>query len=206
MITAAAEHSLERLCGRLSLPDELVIKIDTLHITQLANRRKRRVGHSQLLPLVDKRRALQGHLKHGKQFCNFTAIGAVRIDFRDHARMVVIFKKDSRPAVISVLHLPFHQVLRHGAQVEPVVLEALLAWIVHMIKGEDNVQLSPVVPRHQAAHLEPRPLAFAYCKGIELSKGILPQFSQILMQMRTVKIVLAAFEAHQGADDPVSIR
>lgn len=50
--------------------------------------------------------------------------------------------------MISVLQLPLHQIFGHRAQVKAVILKALFAGVIHMVKGKYHVQLSPVVPRH----------------------------------------------------------
>ena len=75
-----------------------------------------------------------------------------------------------------------------------------------MVKGEYHVQLFPLLPRHQLAHLHAQPRRLPHGKSAVGLKGFLPDLPQILMQPGAVVIMLNAGKSHQVPDGLIPLR
>ena len=194
MVPRAGQDALPRFLRR-HFAAQLLVQVAALHVVDLVDGCKIHIGKAQLLPLIDERSALECELKRRQQLCQRRAHSRVRIHFAHHARVVVVFKKQAHPAVVTVILLPVQQVFFQVAQVVPVIVKAGLARVLQRVEVEHHVQLRAALRGEHFGHLHAQARRLAHSDGVVTAKALPPHLCQIFVQARAVKIMLDAPQA-----------
>ncbi len=122
---------------------QLAVSVQRLHVAVVLNAAEGTVGHAQFFALVDIGGPLV-QMEHGGDALG--AVGRLVPQPGDNARLVVVAQEQGVPRHLVQLILPFAHVLLEGRQGNPVQMPLSVGPGVqlHMLEGEDHVQLAPV--------------------------------------------------------------
>ena len=108
----------------------------------------------------------------------------------------MVFEKERHPAAASITLHPFRIILLQVVQIVAIVVKTGMSRRFQMIKGENHVQLMPVLPGKKPGHLHSHPRRLPHGKSVGSVKRLTAQLPQIIMKMGAVKIMLNSHIAH----------
>ncbi len=188
-----AAHIVDRFHGLIwaqAFVQRALVIIERFHIPIIVNRRERDIGHAELFPLINVRRAAERKVQKQKRLSRFAAVPFVVPKPRKRSWLVMIHKEVRIPRAPLKAHLPAFDYALELNEIDGFLPPFVPIGVVHTHEFElkEHVELTPIFAHEVHRIFNRRTWSFSHGHDIEAFQGLMAHFPHVIVEFRPIDI------------------